>query len=98
MRRLSRARARTRGKKPRNPDAVKTMLLERFGLEDGGHLGHLGAGDVAHRAKDAVAWAVKNEIFGGYTVLDPMGDITRAQMAKMAVAFQAEPLKEGARG
>ena len=49
-------------------------------------------------AKDAVAWAVKNEIFGGYTVLDPMGDITRAQMAKMAVAFQAEPLKEGARG
>ena len=49
-------------------------------------------------AKDAVAWAVKNEIFGGYTVLDPMGDITRAQMAKMAVAFQAEPLKEGALG
>ena len=49
-------------------------------------------------AKEAVAWAVKNEIFGGYTVLDPMGDITRAQMAKMAVAFQAEPLKEGARG
>ena len=49
-------------------------------------------------AKGAVAWAVKNEIFGGYTVLDPMGDITRAQMAKMAVAFQAEPLKEGALG
>ena len=44
-------------------------------------------------AKEAVAWAVKNEIFGGYTVLDPMGDITLAQMAKMAVAFQAEPLK-----
>ena len=44
-------------------------------------------------AKDAVAWAVKNEIFGGYTVLDPMGDITRAQMAKMTTVFQAEPLK-----
>lgn len=44
-------------------------------------------------AKEAVAWAVKNEIFGGYTVLDPMGDITRAQMAKMTTAFQAAPLK-----
>ena len=43
--------------------------------------------------KDAVAWAVKNEVFGGYSVLNPDGDITRAEMAKMAVAFQAEPLK-----
>ena len=43
--------------------------------------------------KDAVAWAVKNEVFGGYSVLNPQGDITRAEMAKMAVAFQAEPLK-----
>ena len=43
-------------------------------------------------AKDAVAWAVKNEIFGGYKVLDPMGDITRAQMAKMTTVFQPEAL------
>ena len=43
--------------------------------------------------KEEVAWAVKNEIFGGYSVLNPQGDITRAEMAKMAVAFQAEPLK-----
>ena len=43
--------------------------------------------------KDAVAWAVKNEVFGGYSVLNPQGDITRAEMAKMAVAFQAESLK-----
>ena len=43
--------------------------------------------------KDAVAWAVKNEVFGGYSVLNPDGDITRAEMAKMAVALQAEPLK-----
>ena len=43
--------------------------------------------------KDAVAWAVKNEVFGGYSVLNPDGDITRAEMAKMAVAFQAKPLK-----
>ena len=48
---------------------------------------------VADWAKEAVAWAVKNEIFGGYSVLNPAGDITRAEMAKMAVAFQAEPLK-----
>ena len=48
---------------------------------------------VADWAKEPVAWAVKNEIFGGYSVLNPAGDITRAEMAKMAVAFQAEPLK-----
>ena len=48
---------------------------------------------VADWAKEPVAWAVKNKIFGGYKVLNPEGNITRAEMAKMAVAFQAEPLK-----
>lgn len=48
---------------------------------------------VPEWCKAEVAWAVKNEIFGGYSVLNPQGDITRAEMAKMAVAFQAEPLK-----
>ena len=43
-------------------------------------------------AKDAVAWAVKNEIFGGYKVLDPTGNITRAQMAKMTTVFQPKAL------
>ncbi|MDO5358807.1 MAG: S-layer homology domain-containing protein [Slackia faecicanis] len=48
---------------------------------------------VADWCKEAVAWAVKNEIFGGYSVLNPAGDITRAEMAKMTTVFQAAPLK-----
>ena len=47
---------------------------------------------VADWAKEAVAWAVKNEIFGGYSLLNPAGDITRAEMAKMTTEFQAAPL------
>ena len=43
--------------------------------------------------KDAVAWAVKNEIFGGDVVLRPADTISRAEMAKMAVAFQPKPLE-----
>ena len=47
---------------------------------------------VADWCKDAVAWAVKNEIFGGYSLLNPAGDITRAEMAKMTTVFQPEAL------
>ena len=47
---------------------------------------------VADWCKDAVAWAVKNEIFGGYKVLNPEGNITRAEMAKMTTVFQPKAL------
>jgi polyhydroxybutyrate depolymerase len=50
---------------------------------------------VCDWAKDAVAWASEKEIMTGYagtTVLDPEGAVTRAQVAKMAVAYQKSPL------
>ena len=58
--------------------------------------GYPDAGAVQPWCKDAIAWAVKNGIFGGGSVLNPDGNITRAEMAKMTTVFQAEPLKEKA--
>lgn len=47
---------------------------------------------VAGYAAEGVAWAVKNELFGGYGVLNPTADITRAEMAKMVTVFQPSAL------
>ena len=43
--------------------------------------------------KDAIAWAVKNKIFGGDTVLRPGDTISRAEMAKMTTEFQEKKLQ-----
>ena len=56
------------------------------------------ADSVQPWCKDAIAWAVKNGIFGGGSVLNPDGNITRAEMAKMTTVFQAEPLKNNPLG
>jgi hypothetical protein len=52
---------------------------------------------VCDWAKDAVAWASENEIMTGYagtTILGAENTVTRAQVAKMAVTYQAEALSD----
>lgn len=45
---------------------------------------------VSDWARDAVAWAVQNEIMGNGGVIDPLSSVTRAETAAMAVNFQPE--------
>lgn len=48
---------------------------------------------VSEWAKEAVAWAVEHEIMGvDITVLNPQGDVLRAEVAAMSVRIQPEEL------
>lgn len=49
-------------------------------------------GQVASWAKDSVAWAVSKQIMGNGGSINPKSDITRAEVAAMAVNFQPEKL------
>lgn len=49
-------------------------------------------GQVASWAKDSVAWAVSKQIMGNGGSINPKSDITRAEVAAMAVNFQPEEL------
>lgn len=49
------------------------------------------AGSVSDWARDAVAWAVGEDIIGGNGVIDPQGTATRAEAAKMfEIAIEGE--------
>ena len=47
---------------------------------------------VSAWARDAVAWAVQNEIMGNGGVINPFAKVTRAETAAMAVNFQPNPI------
>lgn len=47
---------------------------------------------VSDWAKDSVAWAVSNKYMGNGGVIAPLGNITRAEVAAMAVNFQPKKL------
>lgn len=49
-------------------------------------------GQVASWAKDSVAWAVSKQIMGNGGSINPKSDITRAEVAAMAVNFQPEQI------
>ncbi|MEG0070754.1 MAG: S-layer homology domain-containing protein [Raoultibacter sp.] len=48
---------------------------------------------VSDFAQTAVAWAAKNKIMGNAGVLNPAAQVTRAEVAAMAVNFQPEKMK-----
>ncbi|MEG2615846.1 MAG: S-layer homology domain-containing protein, partial [Raoultibacter sp.] len=48
---------------------------------------------VSDFAQTAVAWAAKNKIMGNAGVLSPAAQVTRAEVAAMAVNFQPEKMK-----
>lgn len=50
-------------------------------------------GQVASWAKDSVAWAVSKEIMGNGGSINPKSDITRAEVAAMAVNFQPDQIE-----
>lgn len=49
-------------------------------------------GQVSDWAKDSVAWAVSSKYMGNGGVIDPLGNITRAEVAAMAVNYQPTKL------
>lgn len=50
-------------------------------------------GQVSGWAKDSVAWAVSKQIMGNGGAIAPKSDITRAEVAAMAVNFQPEEVE-----
>ena len=52
------------------------------------------AGQVADWAEESVAWAVDNKIMGNNGSIDPTSDISRAEVAAMAVNYQPEKITD----
>ena len=52
------------------------------------------AGQVADWAEESVAWAVANKIMGNNGSIDPTSDISRAEVAAMAVNYQPEEITD----
>ncbi|OUO57945.1 hypothetical protein B5F74_11480 [Collinsella sp. An271] len=52
------------------------------------------AGQVADWAEESVAWAVANKIMGNNGSIDPTSDISRAEVAAMAVNYQPEKITD----
>lgn len=47
---------------------------------------------VSDWAKESVAWAVDNKYMANGGVINPLGNITRAEVAAMAINYQPEPM------
>lgn len=62
-----------------------------YSTTGGSLIGYSDASSISDYAKDAMAWAVKNEIITGvtYTRLNPTGNATRAAVAQMFMNFYA---------
>lgn len=62
-----------------------------YSTTGGSLVGYSDASSISDYAKDAMAWAVKNEIITGvtYTRLNPTGNATRAAVAQMFMNFYA---------
>lgn len=62
-----------------------------YSTTGGSLIGYSDASSISDYAKDAMAWAVKNEIITGvtYTRLNPTGSATRAAVAQMFMNFYA---------
>ena len=60
-----------------------------YSTTGGSLIGYSDASSISDYAKDAMAWAVKNEIITGvtYTRLNPTGNATRAAVAQMFMNF-----------
>lgn len=82
-------------------DQFATMLARYASLKDGSATadasvldGYADADQVESFAKDAVAWAVANEVMGQNTdVLAPTKDVSRAEVAAMAVRYQPKKIE-----
>lgn len=65
----------------------------KFVASDGSALAGLSdASSVSAWAQESVAWAVENEVMGNGGFVAPQDDITRAEVAAMAVNYQPESL------